>query len=171
MRRFTSATILVIWMASSFGALANENENENENLAHNRILATSNNPLEYPKKSSQFNKHTLAFGFATACLMFSSSFDKDASFTETAMDGVRSASLGIITSYLLNYSGPIFQSCYDYALNKFDQKVFKILDKTMQARMEQFDEILESRIEQIDNSKVSKFIDIITRGNTKEQED
>ncbi|NRA45238.1 MAG: hypothetical protein HRU09_09820 [Oligoflexales bacterium] len=68
------------------------------------------------------------------------------------MDGVRAASLGVMTTYLLSFSGSIFKTCYDYALGKFDQEIFESIDEKIENRIDQLDQALEDRTKQFDEA-------------------
>ena len=175
MRRFMSTAITLAFISFSFSATGSDNHGESFNN-----ITENTETIEQKDQILGFNKHALSFGVATACYLFSASYDQSDSMSEACMNGVRATSLGIMTTYVLNFGGSIFKTCYDYALGKFDQQIFESIDKKVESRITQLDQVLEDRTQQLDDaledrikqvneSSFGGFLSTIIKGNSQGQ--
>ncbi|MFK7824596.1 MAG: hypothetical protein AB8G05_10585 [Oligoflexales bacterium] len=161
--------IILFSLVSGFSAFANDH---NGRIPNSSVSISDNNSQFYG-----FDNHSLVFGATTACFLFSSSYEQSHCFPEICMNGLRAGSLGIMTSYILNFGGSIIRTCYDYGLETFDKKIFDSIDKKIEKRIEQLDQTLEDRTEQLDNalneriqqvndSSIGGFLHAIVKGNS-----
>ena len=151
------SSIILVWMISGFSAFSKENNHETSPNA-------GSTPTCY--EVCGFNGHSLVVGAATACYLLSSSYDSNQSYPEAGMNGVKATSLGILTSYLLNFSAPIIKSTFDYALESVGQKIFCPINTMLEDRIEQLNNVLSDNIKQANETSFGGFFNAIVNGNS-----